>query len=63
MNDEHDVIDVIAKKVCVYDRPHKDVKPHEDVKTAFSKVFTLESVFECMRLGQLKTPFSCGSNT
>ena len=32
-------------KVCVYDRPHGDVK------TAFSKVSTLESVFECMRLG------------
>ena len=31
-------------KVCVYDRPHGDVK------TAFSKVSTLESVFECMRL-------------
>ena len=32
-------------KVCVYDCPHGDVK------TAFSKVSTLESVFDCMLLG------------
>ena len=34
-------------KVCVYDRPHEEVK----TETAFSKVSNLESAFECMRLG------------
>ena len=40
-------------KIYVYGRPH------EDASTAFSNLFTLESVFEFMRLRWALSPSSC----